>query len=262
MKKHLKILAAALLVAFAASFSVGCNTNTGAKSFVQGYYKKWIKGTMTAEESYDNYISQTSKDLLNIDRDTYIREMEENMRSQSIKYKSVEVNNVVSYNDDIYKLMVTIKASTNGVDNTITTTEYVINENGKYKFLQYGVSSKELVETSFNTRNFGMGIDVLYTGPDKIMMNMIANNPTTTAYAVGFEGNAKIVVDTENGPVEKTLDGTNIVKPVTDVKGRQDVEGVSSKVKRITVYNVYELDGKNQPKNLNNARSFVLYQGK
>ena len=95
------------------------------------------------------------------------------------------------------------------------------------------------------------------------MCNSIAklyNNPTTTAYAVGFEGNAKIVVDTENGPVEKTLDGTNIVKPVTDVKGRQDVEGVSSKVKKITVYNVYELDGKNQPKNLNNARSFVLYQ--
>ena len=236
----------------------GCDKYSSVEKFTEEYYKAWINGEMTAEKSYDNYISQTSKDILSISKDNYVAQLNNTM--SKMIYKKVEIRNVTDFNSTVYKVKCKFTIEVDGKEQEYTSNEYVVNENGQFKFLQYGVQAKQDVETSYSSNEFSMAIDALYTGPDAAVVNLIAKNPTTSAYAVGINGNAKIVVETDKGTFEATIAGTNIVQPVDSNEGIQSINGVRGDIKSISIYNIYELDASNQPKDMNNARSYTLYR--
>lgn len=259
----IKKLSAALMAAFFLGLCLaGCSKDKGAENFVKEYYKAWGKAEMTAEKSYDDYISNMSKELLGISKEDYVKGLDNSMNGGSIKFKSAKVLGVTNYNDMIYKVKCGITVEANGESVTYNNNEYVINEEGKYKFLQYGVQSKQAVETSYSSREFSMAIDAIYIGPDTVMVNLIAKNPTTSPYAVGFGGNGRIVVETDQGSFQGVLEGSNIIKPMDENSGMQQINGVNGEIKSIAVYNVYELTASNEPKDVNNSRSYVLYNKK
>lgn len=260
MKK--KLFIAIMAVSFAALILSGC-ANKGAENFVKGYYKALAKGEMTAEKSYDEYISNVSKELFGITREKYMGFYASGVNTDVVKYDTINVTGTINFHDTIYKVKMDVK--TNGDDNSgdkPQIVDYVINENGEYKFLQYGVQSKQQVDTNFSSNAFSVAIDAIYTGPDKIIVNLIANNPTTAPYAVGYGGNGKIVVQTDEGTFEKLIKGTNIIKPVDKNEGLQEIDGVKGNIKSIAIYNIYELNASGEPKDSNNSRSFVLYEQK
>lgn len=248
-----------ILVAACALLLTGCSER-GVKNFVSGYYEGWASGEVNVEKSYDDYISATSKELLGISRDTYISELTKGLNESNTQYKSISISSVKSYDDHIYKVKGDVQATVNGQEVSIPVADYIINEHGKYKFLQYGVSSKELVETSYSSEAFSMATDVMYTGVDRIMINLIAKNPTTTNYSIGYAGNGKIVVETDQGTYETLMPGMNIVRARQNNQGLQEIDGVRGTVKKITVTNVYELNVDNEPKDKANSRSYVIYE--
>lgn len=260
MLKKLTFVVCALMLTLAVL--TGCaKGEKGAEKFVEKYYKDYISGKINPSDVYDNYISDLSKDLLGISKADYVSSVEAKEES-GFKFKSYEISSVTNYEDSIYKVRVYLEIELGGETTKQYSDEYVINENGKYKFLQYGVQNKQSIETNFTSNDFSMTIDTLYTGPDKIMVNLIAKNNTTSPYAVGFGGNGKIVVETDKGRAEAVLPGTNVVRPMDDLKGLQEITDVKGTINTITIYNIYELNASNEPKSKNNARSFVLYQAK
>lgn len=255
LKKLLVPVFAVILCAFTLT---GCKEHSSVEKFTEKYYKAWVSGEMTAHKSYDEYISQTSKDLLSMSQDDYVNSLVASMRDTKIK--DIEILNVTDFNATVYKVKCSITMETNGKEQAFSSNEYVINENGNYKFLMYGVNAKQDVETKYSSKEFSMAIDALYSGPDSVMVHLIAKNPTTSAYAVGFGGDAKIVVETDKGTFESKLEGTNIIQPIDGSEGMQTINGVRGNIKTITIYNIYELNAAHQPNDINNARSYLLYK--
>lgn len=246
-------------VLFAGLLLTGCgNAENKAEKYVEEYYKGVKSGEISAESSYDDYISKTSKDLLGISRETYVQGFNTRLTS----YDKLEIANVTGYNDTVYKVKCNFEFTEGDTSVKRTHNEYLINEDGEFKFLQYGVTSKQSVDTSFSSKEFSMAVDTIYQGPDRIMVNMIAKNSTTSAYAVGYGGNGKIVVETDEGTYEAEIPGTNVIKPIDSSEGYQEVPDVKGTIKSIVVQNVYELNASYEPKDLNNSRSYTLYQAK
>lgn len=253
-----------LVLAVSAVFMLSGCAQKGAENYISDYYSSWGKGEMTPEKSYDECISATSKELLNINKEQYVNSLTAMLNEKKVVYKSISIKpkSVVAYDDHIYKIKGEIEAESFGAPIKIPVTDYIINEDGKYKFLQYGVSSKELTDTSFSSEAFSVSMDVMYSGPDRLMINLIAKNPTTSNYSVGYGGDARLVVETDQGSYEQIMPGMNVVKARDSNQGTQTVDNVKGIVKKITLLNVYELTPNNEPKDKSNSRSYVIYERK
>lgn len=260
MKKLIRLVIVAVVIMGLLGIS-GCEKSK-VKKFVNDYYAAWGSGNMTPEKSYDEYISSKSKELLRISKEEYVDKLKNTLNKNNLAYKSIRIKSITPMEDNIYKIKGDIKTESNGEIINISSDDYVVKEGDVYKFLQYGLNKKELTETSYNSEIFSVSMDSMYTGPDMIMINMIAKNPTNYDYTVGFAGNGKIIVETDQGNYEKAIPGMNLVKAHDSIEGTQIIEGVKGKVNKISLSNVYELGADKQPKDKANSRSYVLYSRK
>ncbi len=249
--KKLFLLCALLIAVLPLS---GCTTRAEEK-FVEDFYKKVIDKEITPEEIYDNYISQTSKDVLGITKEEYVADYNE-------ANTNLEITDVSILSSNAYDKAVAVKreveATVNGEETTEINFDYVIEENGEMKFLQYGSYEKVSVDGTFGTGELSITTDEFFIGVNNVVVHMIIDNASSKTFSLGHNLDGVLVVETTEGSY--TADITQVpVRPGVSSSGIKVVDNVKGEVLKISLQNVYETDTQSQPLNPSSPLTYVLY---
>lgn len=161
------------------------------EEFIEKMYKGLIDKKLTYENIWDDYMSDTTKNLGTITKESYLNSTEARDFKNNIIYTDVKVLSSEQVKDNIFKVKSILKYTVNGKENTEDLIEYVIKENDKLKYLTDGAISVQSKE-------------------DVTMENISYKNIKTTNYVDGIGISFDLVNQYENGIALGWVDGSTI----------------------------------------------------
>lgn len=161
------------------------------EEFIEKMYKGLIDKKLTYENIWDDYMSDTTKNLGTITKESYLNSTEARDFKNNIIYTDVKVLSSEQVKDNIFKVKSILKYTVNGKENTEDLIEYVIKENDKLKYLTDGAISVQSKE-------------------DVTMENISYKNIKATNYVDGIGISFDLVNQYENGIALGWVDGSTI----------------------------------------------------
>ncbi|OOM16684.1 hypothetical protein [Clostridium saccharobutylicum] len=161
------------------------------EEFIEKMYKGLIDKKLTYENIWDDYMSDTTKNLGTITKESYLNSTEARDFKNNIIYTDVKVLSSEQVKDNIFKVKSILKYTVNGKENTEDLIEYVIKENDKLKYLTDGAISVQSKE-------------------DVTMENISYKNIKAINYVDGIGISFDLVNQYENGIALGWVDGSTI----------------------------------------------------
>lgn len=259
MKKKFGILLTVLLI-FSLALSGCSNDKSEAAKFVKGYYEQWIDQKMTPEITFDDYLSDKSKELLGLNRDDFVTNLNNSMDTLNIKYTEINILGEEKKEKDVYKIRRTFKTVSDIGDNKDTGFDYVIKENGKMRFLKYGVTEKidhTVLPSKPNALNISMPRS--FVGVDSLVISLDVDNTSESHYTIGYLGNGQVIVTTDQGEYTQDLPSSVSMFSGGTRLGEIQIDKAKGNIKKVQINNIYAIGDNLKPINVHNSFSVVVF---
>ena len=233
-----------------------------AANFIKDYYQGWIDGNISAEVDYDDYLSQQSKDLLGLTREEYISNLNTSQESINVKFTDIEVVGEEKMDHEIYRIRRTLTSTSNAGEQKDTGYDYVIQENGEMRILQYGAfEKKDFQMPAEKPRALNITMPTAYTTVDSMVLRLDVKNESSTNYAIGYMGNGQIVVTTDKGEFtqEMQIPPETLMMATGTRTGLFEIDKARGEIQKVTINNIYALGSNLRPVNVHNSFSMTIY---
>lgn len=181
---------------------------------IEKMYRGLIDKKLTYENIWDDYVSDTSKNLGTITKEAYLDSTDARDYKNNIVQTDIKVMSSEQVKDNIFKVKSILKYTVNGKENTNDLIEYVIKENDKLKYLIDGILSIEKHSDStienINYKNFNI---INYVDGIGISTDIV--NKYSNGIALGWSGGPNITLKTDKGEYSCTPNTIQIQKGQT-----------------------------------------------
>lgn len=260
-----KILLLLIIIFSITSFNlIACSKNINltneekqkkAEECVEKMYRGLIEKKLTYENIWDDYFSETTKNIDSsvLDRKEFIAENKTNDFKKSNVYTDVMVSSTQEVKDNIFEVKVSIKYKSNGKEVSEDKYFFVINENNQFKILYQGIMSVEkhadvtidnIVYKNINIINYIQGIG--------IKMDVVNNSES--AISLGYSGDSTDVLKTDKGEYSYKLPFSKIEKGQT-IKVPLFFSNVDGSPQEVLINDIYYLDAIGLAKDKNDAKT-------
>lgn len=215
------------------------------EEFIEKMYKGLIDNKFTYENIWDDYFSETSKDLEIYSKEKYVSSAKEYDYKNNIVRTDIMVVSSEQIKENIFKVKSILKYTENGKEMHSDLYEYVIKENNKFKYLLNGIMSvKKQTDTKIENINY-KNINVI-NYVDGIGISTDIVNQYSNGIKFGWVEGSNITLKTDKGEYSYTPNTIQIQKGQTQnlsVKFN-NAEGTPQE---LTINNVNYLDNGGLP---------------
>ena len=196
---------------------------------------------LTAEDFWDNYISDKTKELDFITRDMFIENMSDNLKHDT--YVSHKIEKIEILSDNIaqakYKI---IYRTPYGVEEEITYKDYFIKENGSWRVLLLGITEYDYYVSEGEDDEIKITDAKVFKGVNGIQVDFTLSNRTDSEYSLGNNEPSSCELTTENKSHEIVFDKVINISAHSSIKLSCFFRSATGDVKNIQLENVFELD--------------------
>lgn len=222
------------------------NNQEKPEEFIEKMYKGLINKKLTYENIWDDYISDTSKNLGTMTKESYLNSTEARDFENNIVYTDVKVLSSEQVKDNIFKVKSILKYTINGKEKSEDLNEYIIKEDNKLKYLEEGAVSVEKHEdTTIENINYKNIKVINYIDGIGISTDIV--NQAENGIAFGWADGSTITLKTDKGEYSYTLNTMKIQKEQTQNLSIK-FNNAEGKPQELAINNVNYLDNRGLPK--------------
>lgn len=189
--------------------SQGQNINKdNAEEYIEKMYKKLIDKSITYDELWDDYISETTVKSGYITKDNFVKNLESIEFANNVVRTDVKVVSSEEVAENVIKVNAILKYTANGEEQSEELVEYVIKEGNELKYLLNGVLSiKELGSSNVDSINYNNINAVTFADGLGIVMNV--ENAYSNSISLGWVEGSDVILKTDKGEYTTAL---NMIK--------------------------------------------------
>lgn len=226
------------------------------EEFIEKMYKGLIDKKLTFENIWEDYFSDTSKNMEMFNKKAYVENSEGNDFKNNIIRTNIKVLSSEQVEDNIFKVKSILKYTINGQEKSEDLTEYVIKENNKLKYLTQGVISVEK-HADTTIENIGYKNVSIINYVEGIGISIDIVNQSENEIALGWVTGYTVTLKTDKGEYSSTLNNIKIPEGQKQniVVQFNNAEGTP---KEMIINNINYLDNRGLPKDQTGGKAHKI----
>ncbi len=216
------------------------------KSVIDSIMQEKKAKTLNAKVLWNEYISQTTKDLNFMDEKFFIDTVSDNLEKSPYISHKIEDIEIIDDNTAIAKYKMTVSGS-NGAEEKIDYTDYFIKENDNWKILLLGVTSFDNYISKSEPDEIKATNARVYTCISGIQVDFTISNKTQKNYHLGLKESPVIELTTSEGTYTVTYNNMYNIPKSSDFESSCFFKDAIGTVKSLKIKSLFEVDDKGAP---------------